>query len=74
MNLIARLTSICPRWRELYGEDPLIAAVELGLIEQEDLDDPPLDFESERTQREAEAVWREQMRYYDEDGDEDENS
>ena len=38
MNLIARLTEIDPKWRENVASDPLDAAVELGLIEPEDLD------------------------------------
>ena len=39
MNLIARLNKIDPRWRENIASDPLDAAVELGLIEPEDLDE-----------------------------------
>ena len=71
MNLIARLTSICPRWRELYGDDPIAAAIELGLVEPDILDDTqPLDFNSERTQREAEEAWHSYMQYVDgEDSD-----
>jgi hypothetical protein len=36
VNLIARLHDVCPKWRTLYGDDPLVAAVELGLIEEDD--------------------------------------
>ena len=39
MNLIQRLTEVCPTWRTTVASDPLDAAVELGLIEAEDLDE-----------------------------------
>ena len=38
-NLIKTLTNINPRWRVEVASDPLDAAVELGLIEPEDLDE-----------------------------------
>lgn len=38
INLIAKLAEIDPKWRENIASDPLDAAVELGLIEPEDLD------------------------------------
>ena len=38
MNLIQRLNAYDPNWRENVASDPLEAAVELGLIEAEDLD------------------------------------
>ena len=39
MNLIAKLNELDPKWRETIASDPLDAAVELGLIEAEDLDE-----------------------------------
>ncbi len=50
MNLIQRLNEINPRWRDEIAFDPLDAAVELGLIEPEELDDEgyePLNFHDE---------------------------
>ena len=47
MNLIRMLNSYDPKWRVNVASDPLEAAVELGLIEPEDLDSEctELDFE-----------------------------
>ncbi len=46
MNLLQKLDAIEPKWRETIATNPLDAAVELGLIEPEDLDEdyPELDF------------------------------
>ena len=38
MNLIKRLDAYDPKWRDTVASDPLDAAVELGLIEPEDVD------------------------------------
>lgn len=38
MCLLRKLAEINPRWREEIAPDPLDAAVELGLVEPEDLD------------------------------------
>lgn len=38
MNLIQRLNAYDPNWRLTVASDPLEAAVELGLIEPEELD------------------------------------
>ena len=38
MNLIRMLNSYDPKWRTTVASDPLEAAVELGLIDPEDLD------------------------------------
>lgn len=46
-NLIRKLDSIDPQWRERIDPDPLCAAVELGLLEPDELDGDdyaPLDF------------------------------
>lgn len=41
MNLLQKLHKVCPTWRETVASDPLDAAVELGLLEPEELDDDP---------------------------------
>lgn len=38
MNLIRQLSTVNPRWREEISSNPLEAAVELGLLEPEDID------------------------------------
>jgi len=46
MNLLQKLNEYDPKWRETISPDPLEAAVEIGLLEAEDLDTDcqPLDF------------------------------
>ena len=48
-TLIQQLNEINPRWRDEIASDPLDAAVELGLIEPEELEDyQELDFHDDR--------------------------
>ena len=44
VNLIRKLTAINPRWRDEVAEDPIEAAIELGLIENTEGDPEELDF------------------------------
>ena len=39
MNLLQQLDAYDPKWRENISPDPLEAAVEIGLLEPEALDD-----------------------------------
>lgn len=38
MNILAKLNAYDPKWRENISPDPLEAAVEIGLLDAEDLD------------------------------------
>lgn len=42
LNVLRELDKLRPDWRLEYG-DPLTAAVELGLVDPEDLEVPPID-------------------------------
>ena len=46
LSLIEQLEKVDPEWRHNVSNNPLEAAVELGLLEPEDLDEAgqPLDF------------------------------
>ena len=47
-NLIRKLDEYDPNWRETVASNPLDAAVELGIIEPEELEDyQPLNFHEE---------------------------
>ena len=48
-TLLSKLDAFDPRWRETIDPDPLVAGVEVGLLDAEDLDDDyqPLDFNDE---------------------------
>ena len=37
MHLLRRLDEVCPDWRRRYGSNPIDAAVELGLIDDDEL-------------------------------------
>lgn len=37
MHLLRQLDEVCPDWQRRYGSDPVVAAVELGLIDEDDL-------------------------------------
>ena len=44
-NLLRQLDDYDPKWRENISRDPLESAVEIGLLEPEDLEEyQPLDF------------------------------
>lgn len=50
MNLLQQLDAALPNWRREYDNDPMAAALDLGLIDEEDADPEvqELDFSDER--------------------------
>lgn len=49
MNLLRRLDETHPGWRDEISSDPIVAAIELGLLEHDGKDTPgELDFHDEK--------------------------
>jgi hypothetical protein len=67
MNLIQQLSKANPRWRTEIHPDPLIAAVELGLIDEEPSNDDPVEvnFEDSRSREVAMEYFSEYEIDYD---------
>lgn len=61
MNLIQQLSTINPRWRTEIDPDPLIAAAELGLIEDDEGDMPEVDLNDSESLRAARDFYRDYM-------------
>ena len=71
MNLLQKLDQVWPSWRKDYDDDPLAAALDLGLIKPEDAsaatEYQPLNFHDE-----AYAWSRVAEQWYEEHGDDGE--
>jgi hypothetical protein len=69
MNLIQILSSISPKWRDEVSEDPIEAALELGLIEDDSGDLPEIDLNDPLTLQAARDFYAEYMQERNEDED-----